>query len=50
MVPFFSTSIYVGAAANALGGADISMVIGLPVSALCYLVCCRVAVPETIKV
>jgi purine-cytosine permease-like protein len=41
MVPFFSTGLYVGPVARALGGADIAMVIGLPVSALVYLVACR---------
>ena len=53
MVPFFSTSLYVGAAARALGGADISMLIGLPVSAFCYLACCQAmapaALPEVIE-
>ncbi len=41
MVPFFSTGIYRGPVASALGGADIAMLIGLPVSALVYLVACR---------
>ncbi|MEU3027970.1 purine-cytosine permease family protein [Streptomyces incarnatus] len=37
MVPFFSVgTLYVGPAAKALGGADISLFIGLPVSALLY--------------
>ncbi|WP_194903833.1 purine-cytosine permease family protein [Catenulispora rubra] len=36
MVPFFSTSLFTGPAARALGGADISPLIGLPVSALLY--------------
>lgn len=48
MVPFFSTSLYMGAAARALGGADISMLIGLPVSALCYLACCQAMAPEAL--
>jgi nucleobase:cation symporter-1, NCS1 family len=41
MVPFFSTGIYRGPVARALGGADIAMLIGLPVSALVYLLACR---------
>ncbi len=41
MVPFFSTHVFTGPVARALGGADISMLIGLPVSALAYLVLCR---------
>ncbi|MEU0971247.1 cytosine permease [Streptomyces sp. NPDC005917] len=37
MVPFFSVgTLYVGPAAKALGGADISLFVGLPVSALLY--------------
>ncbi|MEK7427468.1 MAG: cytosine permease [Pseudomonadota bacterium] len=41
MVPFFSTAVYVGPAAKALGGADISMLIGLPVAGIAYLLACR---------
>lgn len=41
MVPFFSTGLYVGPVARALGGADIAMVVGLPVSALVYVMACR---------
>jgi purine-cytosine permease-like protein len=41
MIPFFSTGIYVGAVAKALGGADVAMLIGLPISALVYLGACR---------
>lgn len=41
MIPFFKTGLYVGPVARALGGADISMLIGLPVSAAVYLVLCR---------
>lgn len=41
MIPFFKTGVYVGPVAHALGGADISMLIGLPVSAAIYLVLCR---------
>jgi nucleobase:cation symporter-1, NCS1 family len=37
MVPFFSTEEWRGPVANALGGADIAMLIGLPVSAGVYL-------------
>lgn len=37
MIPFFSVgTLFVGPAAHALGGADISLFIGLPVSALLY--------------
>jgi len=41
MVPFFKTGLYVGPIAQALGGADVSMLVGLPVSALAYLLFCR---------
>ncbi len=41
MIPFFKTELYVGPVAKALGGADISMLIGLPVSAAVYLILCR---------
>jgi NCS1 family nucleobase:cation symporter-1 len=41
MIPFFKTELYVGPVARALGGADISMLIGLPVSAAVYLMLCR---------
>ncbi len=41
MVPFFSTGLYTGPVARALGGADIAMVVGLPVSAAIYLLACR---------
>jgi NCS1 family nucleobase:cation symporter-1 len=41
MIPFFKTSLYTGAVADALGGADISMLIGLPVAATAYLIACR---------
>ena len=37
MIPFFSTGLYRGPVAEMLGGADISMLIGLPVSTLVYL-------------
>ena len=36
MVPFFSTGLFTGFAANALSGADISLFIGLPVSGILY--------------
>ena len=36
MIPFFSTAIYTGPVANALSGADLSIFIGLPVSAGLY--------------
>jgi len=41
MIPFFSTGLYTGPVAKALGGADIAMLIGLPVSALVYVMACR---------
>jgi len=41
MVPFFSTGLYTGPIARMLGGADISMLVGLPVSALAYIWFCR---------
>jgi purine-cytosine permease-like protein len=41
MVPFFSSAMYTGPVARALGGADIAMVVGLPVAAGVYLLACR---------
>lgn len=41
MIPFFKTAVYTGPIATALGGADVSMLIGLPVSALVYVLACR---------
>jgi len=41
MIPFFSTTIYTGPVARALGGADIAMLVGLPVAAGIYLLVCR---------
>ncbi len=41
MIPFFSTDIYVGPVARGLGGADLAMLVGLPVSALVYIAACR---------
>jgi nucleobase:cation symporter-1, NCS1 family len=41
MIPFFSTGLYTGPAARALGGADVAMLIGLPVSTVVYLLACR---------
>ena len=41
MIPFFSTEHYRGPVARALGGADIAMLVGLPVAALVYLLACR---------
>lgn len=37
MIPCFSTGLYTGPVARALGGADISMLVGLPVATLVYL-------------
>jgi nucleobase:cation symporter-1, NCS1 family len=41
MIPFFSTELYRGPVAKALGGADLAVLVGLPVSALIYLLACR---------
>ena len=41
MIPFFSTESWKGPVAQALGGADIAMLVGLPVSALVYIAACR---------
>ena len=41
MIPFFSTGIYTGPVARALGEADLAMLVGLPVSTIVYLVACR---------
>ena len=41
MNPCFNTGLYTGPVAALLGGADISMLVGLPVSALVYLFACR---------
>jgi NCS1 family nucleobase:cation symporter-1 len=41
MIPFFSTGLYTGPRARALGGADIAMLVGLPVAAAVYLFTCR---------
>lgn len=41
MIPFFKTELYVGPVARALGGADVSMLVGLPVSAAVYVALCR---------
>ena len=41
MVPFFSTPAFTGPIAKALDGADLSMFVGLPVSAILYYVFAR---------
>jgi nucleobase:cation symporter-1, NCS1 family len=41
MIPFFSTDQWRGPVAQALGGADIAMLVGLPVAAGVYLLLCR---------
>jgi nucleobase:cation symporter-1, NCS1 family len=41
MIPFFSTEQWRGPVARALGGADIAMLVGLPVAAGVYLLLCR---------
>jgi nucleobase:cation symporter-1, NCS1 family len=40
MIPFFSTESWKGPVAKALGGADIAMLVGLPASALVYILAC----------
>jgi NCS1 family nucleobase:cation symporter-1 len=41
MIPFFSTGLYQGPVARAMGGADLAMLVGLPVAALVYVLMCR---------
>jgi purine-cytosine permease-like protein len=41
MIPFFSTRHFKGPIAQQLGGADLAMLVGLPVSAIIYLLACR---------
>jgi nucleobase:cation symporter-1, NCS1 family len=41
MIPFFSTGLYTGSIAHALGGADIAMLVGLPIAGIAYLIACR---------
>jgi NCS1 family nucleobase:cation symporter-1 len=41
MIPFFSTGLYTGSVAKALGGADVAMLVGLPVAGIVYLFACR---------
>jgi len=41
MIPFFSSGLYTGPVARALGGADIAMLVGLPVAAGVYLLACH---------
>jgi NCS1 family nucleobase:cation symporter-1 len=41
MVPFFSTGMYTGPIARALGGADLAMLVGLPVAGVAYYLACR---------
>jgi purine-cytosine permease-like protein len=41
MIPFFSTDIYIGPVARRLGGADLAMLVGLPVAAFVYIAACR---------
>ena len=41
MVPFFSTASYTGPLARALGGADVAMLVGLPISSGVYWWACR---------
>jgi NCS1 family nucleobase:cation symporter-1 len=41
MIPFFSTGVYTGPVARALGGADLGMLVGLPVAGIAYYLACR---------
>lgn len=41
MIPFVSSGLYRGPVATMLGGADVSMLVGLPVSAILYWYLCR---------
>jgi NCS1 family nucleobase:cation symporter-1 len=41
MIPFFSTGLYTGPVARALGGADLAMLVGLPVAGIAYYLACR---------
>jgi NCS1 nucleoside transporter family len=41
MIPFFSTEHYRGPVARALNGADLAMLVGLPVATLVYIIACR---------
>src|SRR5712672_3107226 len=41
MIPFFSFGTHQGVVARALGGADLAMLVGLPVAALLYWSLCR---------
>jgi len=41
MIPFFSTGLYMGPVARALSGADLAMLVGLPVASIVYLLACR---------
>jgi NCS1 nucleoside transporter family len=41
MIPFFSSGLYTGPVARALGGADVAMLVGLPAAAGVYLLACR---------
>jgi nucleobase:cation symporter-1, NCS1 family len=47
MVPFFSTPLYTGPVAHALGGADISVFVGLPIAAGLYYLFSRSIDVET---
>ena len=41
MIPFFSTGMYTGPVARALDGADLAMLVGLPVAGVTYYLACR---------
>ena len=40
-IPYFSREFHIGFVARMLGGADVAMLVGLPVSGICYLWTCR---------
>jgi NCS1 nucleoside transporter family len=40
MIPFFSTGMYTGPVARALAGADLAMLVGLPVAGVTYYLAC----------
>jgi NCS1 family nucleobase:cation symporter-1 len=41
MIPFFTTRVYTGPVAHSLDGVDLSVFVGLPVSAFVYWILCR---------
>jgi len=49
-IPFFNQTLYVGPAANALGGADVTYVVGFAVAAVLYWVLERSAGQTSVPV